>query len=119
MPKITVHGGPSNAQVTPPGEEPSSARNDGPTVELTRDEDPNAPAVRPGEHAAFFSTAEQREEREEREVTGDGSGEALPPSEDREREDPAIATIRGGDTGEPRGIEPTPRKATKRAGGSK
>lgn len=58
MPKITAGGGASNVReeldpavptVTPP------SAFDGPTVELTRDEDPNAPAPRPGEHVAFFT----------------------------------------------------------------
>src|SRR6266496_495973 len=58
MPKITTHGGASNARevLDPAVPTPAPAPAvDGPAAELTREEDPNAPAPRPGEHVAFFA----------------------------------------------------------------
>ena len=54
MPKITVHGGASNAReaiddVPAPGESTSPAER------VRNEEDPTAPAGRPGEHAQFFA----------------------------------------------------------------
>lgn len=103
MPKITVHGGPSNMYEGDPHAEPSSSADvdDGPTIELTRDEDPHAPAARPGEHAPFFAGLNGIGESGQEELTGDEEREALPEVADEEREAPASST---------------PRKAAKRGG---
>ncbi len=63
MPKITAGGGATNArealETTGPSSAPAAAP-DGPTVELTRGEDPHAPAARPGEHVTFFAEHGER-----------------------------------------------------------
>lgn len=88
MPKITAGGGASNVreELDPAVSTvaPSSA-SDGPTVELTRAEDPNAPAPRPGEHVVFFVG--------EHDVTANVVSDTLPtdgdeqPGEDEEPEE--------------------------------
>jgi hypothetical protein len=50
---------------------PSPARFEEITVELTRDEDPHAPAARPGEHVAFFAEGEPVREPERIEPEGE------------------------------------------------
>lgn len=121
MPKITTHGGASNAReaidpavVTAPSS--ASPSGDGPTVELTRDEDPHAPAARPGEHTPFFSeSADEPAERGSDEHEGDGTPEGSDESVGAPRggEGPTVPTSPDGASG----VRPA-KKAAKRTGGA-
>jgi hypothetical protein len=88
MPKITAGGGATNvrAELDPavPTSAPASGVDDGPTVELTRDEHPHAPAKRPGEHTAFF-VGEQGAEREPERVEHEAGSEDHPEAPDGEQ----------------------------------
>lgn len=90
MPKISVHGGASNA--AEPGyferQAEVAAADDGPTVELTRAEDPHAPAPRPGEHTAFFVGEQAHDESDEPEPVESNAEPAGEPAADETTDAP-------------------------------
>jgi hypothetical protein len=127
MPRITIGGGASNARegldpdVGTSGT-PSSAPPASEASEVTREEDENAPATRPGEHVQFFQGAdEQRPDDSEPDEQEEGDNAGLPPAPDESGSEGPDGPVQPeqdtADLSEHRAAATTPHKAAKRSGG--